>query len=106
VERGAGIENVQKMLIRPVEDRTNYVPILRLSLVKFVAATGLVTLWALGFLDLILASDHMGRALVDAAAYENGRLIGGTAAMKGGRVHSTTQRGRNRYSLRTQSDSF
>ena len=64
MERGAGIENVQKMLIRPVEDRTNYVPILRLSLVKFVAATGLVTLWALGFRDLILASDHTRISLV------------------------------------------
>ena len=52
------------MLIGPPEERTSYVPLLRLLLVVAIAATGLVALWVFGFLDLILTSDHTRISLV------------------------------------------
>ncbi|MHA6691297.1 MotA/TolQ/ExbB proton channel family protein [Devosia sp. A449] len=54
----------RKLLTGPVEDRTNYVPLLRLLLVNIVAAAGLVALWAFGFLELILTADHTRISLV------------------------------------------
>ena len=52
------------VLIGPPEERTYYVPLLRLLLLIAVAGCGLVVLWRMGFLDLILNADHTRISLV------------------------------------------
>lgn len=52
------------VLIAPPEERTSFVPLLRLLLLLAIAAAGLLAIWAAGFLDLILSSDHTRISLV------------------------------------------
>ena len=51
-------------LIGPPEERSNYLPLLRLLLVNIVAVGGLVILWATGLLNLVLTSDHTRISLI------------------------------------------
>lgn len=54
----------ETVLLGAPEARTDFVPLLRLLLLLAIVATGLVALWAFGFLDLVLSSDHTRISLV------------------------------------------
>ena len=52
------MDDVKAAVIGPPIERRDYNPVLRWLIVNVLVAIGLVTLWQLGFLGSVLASDH------------------------------------------------